>query len=617
MRGGLALVIGAWALATCAWGVSAERDPKAPASSAPLLPRSPALLLSCSPSPLPRCSPALLLLCSFAQAADTDPDARPPAPWHLAKITKLNHARPEADADKRPGDERPRFLHLQLQFRPDLADRRHHVFRVTDARGETVAELFGFHKDRSLLVFEGDWRSLAGLYLDGLGHREPLFARAASSATGERPKVPSKPVAVESSSPWEIDPPLDDRPGADAAARPAPTVEVLQGAKGPPALPKSGVRIGLGADAALGAGSDARGAGGAAPGGSGLAAGGGAGSGLGAGGAGMAGPGAGGAGMAGSGGGAGPARRGGGGGGRTAVRLPLDSTVEPPSKPPPRFVLYLSCRDPSGRGRVYQVDEQGDILGLVTLPYAATGLALHCERGLVAAVPRRYGQILQIDHEGKVSVLLERDPLLTHPVDVGIAGRSDEILVADSIGQLLASTSMAGHKARLYRRLAFPSRDSPAMSVAVTLDKQVLYGTDREPGIYRFSGDDSPVPAPILPKSGGVAADPDSLQWAATQPGQVIVYDGPLPLRTYRLPPEWEIYRQGLVSFAPGADVVAAARAADAAGAEANVRFLLCPAKGDSVRSLFVWKKEPVEDFVVGPRMPWEPYTPEKPRRLY
>jgi hypothetical protein len=39
--------------------------------------------------------------------------------------------------------------------------------------------------------------------------------------------------------------------------------------------------------------------------------------------------------------------------------------------------------------------------------------------------------------------------------------------------------------------------------------------------------------------------------------------------------------------------------------------------KDDTALNLFPWKKEPILDFVVGPRMPWEPYAPDKRRNLY
>ena len=63
----------------------------------------------------------------------------------------------------------------------------------------------------------------------------------------------------------------------------------------------------------------------------------------------------------------------------------------------------------SSKGTVYQTDDTGRVVATVTLPYTATGLALHRNRGLVAAIPRDGGKILKIDERGMASTILERD----------------------------------------------------------------------------------------------------------------------------------------------------------------------------------------------------------------
>jgi hypothetical protein len=97
-------------------------------------------------------------------------------------------------------------LHVKVDFTSATANRKLHAFRVTDRQGRTVSEIYGFYKDRNLLVFEGDWSSLQGLYLDGLGHREPLVPAAVVSVKpaegwGGTPQHP--PVAVEPSIPQD------------------------------------------------------------------------------------------------------------------------------------------------------------------------------------------------------------------------------------------------------------------------------------------------------------------------------------------------------------------------------------------------------------------------------
>jgi hypothetical protein len=213
--------------------------------------------------------------------------------------------------------------------------------------------------------------------------------------------------------------------------------------------------------------------------------------------------------------------------------------------------------------------------------------------------------VYQIDDAGKVSVLMENDPLAVQPVDVGIAGNSDTMVLADHLGHVLSTASVKGGKAALYRRFDLQKWDRPRMSVAVTLDHEVLLGTDMEPGVYRFAGKGPAGPARLLPRTGGVAADTASPKWAAAQPpDQIMIYRGETLVKALRLPANKALYRQGLVSFGPDGSIVVAARPADDPNGE--VWLLKLDAKDDSVRSLFPWKRQPIADFVVGPRMPWE-----------
>ena len=58
-------------------------------------------------------------------------------------------------------------------------------FRIVDASGNEVdgSEVWGYNDAKKLLIFEGHWGSLVGLYLDGFGHREPLFDQVALPVT--------------------------------------------------------------------------------------------------------------------------------------------------------------------------------------------------------------------------------------------------------------------------------------------------------------------------------------------------------------------------------------------------------------------------------------------------
>jgi hypothetical protein len=266
---------------------------------------------------------------------------------------------------------------------------------------------------------------------------------------------------------------------------------------------------------------------------------------------------------------------------------------------------------------VYQVDQDGRVLGWVNLPYTATGIALHRTNGLVLALPRDGGKIMQIDDTGKLSTLVDKDKNLVHPVDVAIAGKSDTVLVADNIADVLAATSTEGLQPRLYRAFEGQKWNSQDMSVAITNDKHVVFGTNGDKGIYRFSGDDeSAGAAPLLPGAGGVAADPKSLRWAATQsPNEIYVFEGEEVVKKLRLPPGKSIYRQGLLSFSPCGSICVAARDSDEATGQPWL--LMYDIEKDNIRSLFPWAHETMTDFVVGPRMYWDRNSPKTIKSIY
>jgi len=307
-----------------------------------------------------------------------------------------------------------------------------------------------------------------------------------------------------------------------------------------------------------------------------------------------------------------------GGPGQYAYTGPPPSQIAPP--PPdkaPQMVLYLSCGEDAGPGKVYQVDENGRVLGIVNLPYTATGLALHRDHGLVCALPRDGGKLMRIDDTGKVATLVEKDDALIHPIDVGLAPESDTVVVADNIADVLAATTAAGGRPKVYHKIEGQKWDEQEMSVAVTADKHVLLGTNGNEGIYRMSGDNSPASQkPLLPGRGGVAADIGTLKWAATQnPNQIHVFEGDQQVKQLRLPPNKSHYRNGILSFAPAGKVVAATRPSDDPAGE--VWLIQFGTEDTEVRSLFPWNKERMVDFVVGPRMLWERHEPNSYRSQY
>lgn len=290
--------------------------------------------------------------------------------------------------------------------------------------------------------------------------------------------------------------------------------------------------------------------------------------------------------------------------------------LEPETKVP-AFVLYILAGEETGPGKLYQVNEHGNVLGVVSLPHTGTGVDLHRSHGLVIAIPRDGGKIMRVDDTGKLSTLLARDKTLVHPIDVAVGGDSDTVLVADNIADVMATTTSGGTRPKVYQRLEGQKWTAQEMSIAVTKDKHVILGTDGDKGIYRTSGQDgSTAGDPLLPGPGGVAADPKSLRWAATQDSdQIYVFEGPELEKKLRLPPKKSHYHNGLLSFSPAGSVCVAVRDSDKASGE--VWLLMYDIEKDKIRSLFPWKHEQMTDFVVGPRMIWEHNSPNTYKSTY
>ncbi len=142
------------------------------------------------------------------QSGSKDSAPASAASWHVSKVLTLDRAR--AGDAAQPNGGPLKYLHVQINFSPTAADRKLHNFRVTDERGNAVGDLWGYNDNESLLIFEGEqpWSSLTGLYLDGQGHREPLFAP---------PPVAVKPAVLAR-------PPLAAVVAAPPVARPATVV---------------------------------------------------------------------------------------------------------------------------------------------------------------------------------------------------------------------------------------------------------------------------------------------------------------------------------------------------------------------------------------------------------
>ena len=69
-----------------------------------------------------------------------------------------------------------KYLQIRVAFQGAKDDQGNHKFRIVNEHGDEVGDLWGWNESQSLVVFEGDWSDLNGLYLDGNGHRESVAA---------------------------------------------------------------------------------------------------------------------------------------------------------------------------------------------------------------------------------------------------------------------------------------------------------------------------------------------------------------------------------------------------------------------------------------------------------
>ncbi len=318
-----------------------------------------------------------------------------------------------------------------------------------------------------------------------------------------------------------------------------------------------------------------------------------------------------------------------GGGGGGDVPANLGDATFAPIDTAPGMVLYISCGDENSPGKVYQVDEQGRVLGVVNLPQTATGIALHREHGLVCVSPRQGGKVHRISDGGIVEPILEQDAKMAHPVDVAMGPNSDTMVLVDDMTDTITLSNTQGKSLDVYKKIeGIEGMDNKDMSVALGRDKAILFGNKASKGIYRFSGNAALTSStPVLPEAGGVAADPISDRWAATQGNnQIVLMEGENEVTRYELPAGKFFYEQGLLSFAPPAGkaetapnsgVVVAMRDSDNTD---NVHLMEFKTNSEGKvdrRLLFEWDKEPIVDFVVGPRMLWEQNNRESYKSLY
>ena len=116
---------------------------------------------------------------TVAQAADPGVSSSLSPAWHHKAVSRLDQSRPGPAAAAEAGPQK--YLHIEMQINDPSVLQNRDKFRIVDGRGNEVdgSENWGYNDEKKLLIFEGRWGSLVGLYLDGFGHREPLFDQVA------------------------------------------------------------------------------------------------------------------------------------------------------------------------------------------------------------------------------------------------------------------------------------------------------------------------------------------------------------------------------------------------------------------------------------------------------
>jgi hypothetical protein len=275
------------------------------------------------------------------------------------------------------------------------------------------------------------------------------------------------------------------------------------------------------------------------------------------------------------------------------------------------LAVYLGCGKPRGPGAVYQLDSAGKVLGSVALSGTPYGLAAEKER-LVAALPALAGaKMMKIDSTGKPDVLFEERELLPAPITVAVTPGTHEVVVGDNRKDVVIFLPDSKHQDRL--PILDVSGDAGArkflqnMSLAITSDHFVLFGTDHPRGIYRFTlprGDELRLlnqQTQVLRDDGEVASDPSSKRWAAALRSDLKVFEESRELATIPYPGGTLKTILPLVAFGPdGTLILTVGTGPD------KYDVMRADLATKSLRSLFTWNKASVKSLAVMQRMTWK-----------
>ena len=274
------------------------------------------------------------------------------------------------------------------------------------------------------------------------------------------------------------------------------------------------------------------------------------------------------------------------------------STRDPEAAFPDELAIYLGLGEVGGFGKIVQVNGTGRVLASVNLAGTPYGLAFH-ENRLVAALPGA-NKVVTVNEAAAVMTVLD-GVNLPNPISVAVNPRSSDILVADNQTDnlMLIENGEAGGL-KVLHHVPSPPQRLQNMSLAITSDGYILFGTAPPNGVFRLQADgDIKLENPVLPDYGDVAASPDSKLWAATQPKYVQLFYGTDRIVTIDVMAPRQLYRGGVVGLGPERNLVAAFIAAT------GVEIAQADIAAKTFRTLFHWQGERLVCLAVGTKLPW------------
>jgi DNA-binding beta-propeller fold protein YncE len=262
------------------------------------------------------------------------------------------------------------------------------------------------------------------------------------------------------------------------------------------------------------------------------------------------------------------------------------------------LVIYLGCGQVLGAGKVVQLDTAGKVLGTVKLDQTPYGLAAPKE-GLLAALPS--GQkVVKIDSKGKLSTLLDDPALVPAPIALAVNPKNGDVLVADNRSDVLVLLP-AGEvkKRRTILKIQGHEQHLQNMSVGLTTDGYVVFGSSGPQGVFRFKAEDNPaLDTQLLLGDAGVAADPTTKRWVAALKQKLVIFEEEREVQSLDYPNGTSKWHDALAFGTDGSLVMAlhTGNGYDVVQVDLNQ---------GTFQPLFTWTGERVVCLAVAKKMAW------------